>query len=243
MHEHIGEHLLWHLPFLGAVHADTITTTWLVMLVSLIFFGWIGASYRSPYVSKRQAVLEAVFNYIADLVTSVLGEEGEAFVPFFVALFIFIFLLNQFGMLPFKALGLPFGGSPTADLNTVVPLALVVFVMIQTVAFRKKGFGYLGHVLKPFPALLLINILDEILRPITLAARLFFNIFVGELLFVIVTSIIVARISIGFFNLSIGVSVVPILIQFFNFFVGTIQAFVFTLLAIVYLSLALAEDH
>jgi F-type H+-transporting ATPase subunit a len=213
------------------------------MGVSLIFFGWIGASYRSPYVSKRQAVLESVFNYIADLVTSVLGKEGEGFVPFFVALFIFIFLLNQFGMLPFKALGLPFGGSPTADLNTVVPLALVVFLMIQTVAFRKKGLSYFGHVLKPFAALLPINILDEILRPITLAARLFFNIFVGELLFVIITSIILARINIGFFNLSLGVTVVPILIQFFNFFVGTIQAFVFTLLAIVYLSLALADDH
>ncbi len=243
MQEHIGEHILWHLPVLGPVHADTIMTTWLVMAVSLVFFGWIGASYRSPYVSRRQAVLESVFNYIADLVTSVLGKEGEAFVPFFVALFIFIFLLNQFGMLPFKALGLPFGGSPTADLNTVVPLALVVFCMIQTVAFRKKGLSYFGHVFKPFAALLPINILDEILRPITLAARLFFNIFVGELLFVIITSIILARINIGFFNLSLGVAVVPILIQFFNFFVGTIQAFVFTLLAIVYLSLALADDH
>jgi F-type H+-transporting ATPase subunit a len=243
VHEQIGEHIQWHLPVLGAVHADTITTTWLVMVVALIFFGWIGASYRSPYVTKRQAVLEAVFNYIADLATSVLGEAGEPFVPFFVALFIFIFLLNQFGILPLKALGLWFGGSPTADLNTVVPLALVVFCLIQAVAFRKKGLGYLGHVLKPFPVLLPINILDEILRPVTLAARLFFNIFVGELLFIIVANIIRARISIGFFNLSLGVAVVPILIQFFNFFVGTIQAFVFTLLAVVYLSLALADEH
>jgi F-type H+-transporting ATPase subunit a len=243
LHEQIGEHIVWKLPVLGPVHADTIMTTWLVMIIALLFFAWIGASYRSPYVSKRQVVIESVFNYIADLVTSVLGEGGEPFVPFFVALFIFIFLLNQFGMLPFKAFDLPFGGSPTADLNTVVPLALVVFCMIQVVAFRRKGAAYLGHVFKPFPILAPINMLDEILRPITLAARLFFNIFVGELLFIIVTQIIVARIQIGFFNLSVGVAVVPILIQFFNFFVGTIQAFVFTLLAIVYLSLALAEDH
>ncbi|MGC1380728.1 MAG: F0F1 ATP synthase subunit A [Candidatus Baltobacteraceae bacterium] len=243
MQEQIGEHILWHLPVLGPVHADTIMTTWIVMVLALLFFGWIGASYRSPYVTKRQAVLEAVFNYIADLVTSVLGEGGEPFVPFFVALFIFIFMLNQFGVVPLRAFNLPVGGSPTADLNTVVPLALVVFFLIQTVAFRKKGFAYLGHVFKPFPALAPVNILDEILRPITLAARLFFNIFVGELLFIIVTSIILARISIGFFNLSLGVAVVPILIQFFNFFVGTIQAFVFTLLAIVYLSLALADEH
>jgi len=243
VHEHIGEHILWHLPVLGPVHADTIVTTWLVMIIALVFLGWIGASYRSPYVTKRQAVIEAVVNYIADLATSVLGEDGEPFVPFFIALFLFIFLLNQFGIVPFKAFDLPFGGSPTADLNTVVPLALLVFCMIQVVAFRKKGFGYLGHVFKPFAALFPINILDEILRPITLAARLFFNIFVGELLFIIVASIILARIKIGAFNLSFGVAVVPFLIQFFNFFVGTIQAFVFTLLAIVYLSLALADEH
>ena len=243
VHEQIGEHRLWQLPVLGPVHADTIVTTWIVMIVALLFFGWIGASYRSPYVTKRQAVLEAVFNYMADLVTSVLGEGGEPFVPFFVALFLFIFLLNQFGIVPLKEFGLPFGGSPTADLNTVVPLALLVFCMIQVAAFHKKGAAYLGHVFKPFPLLFPINVLDEILRPVTLAARLFFNIFVGELLFIIVTSIILARIKIGAFNLSFGVAVVPFLIQFFNFFVGTIQAFVFTLLAIVYLSLALADEH
>jgi F-type H+-transporting ATPase subunit a len=243
LQEHIGEHIDWHLPVLGSVHADTIMTTWLVMIISLVFFAWIGASYRSPYVTRRQVVLEAVFNYIADLVTGVVGAGSEAFVPFFVALFIFIFLLNQFGMLPFKAFNLPFGGSPTADLNTVVPLALLVFCTIQVVAFREKGIKYLGHIFKPFPALVLVNILDEILRPITLAARLFFNIFVGELLFIIISSIILARVKIGFFNLSLGVTFVPVLIQFFNFFVGTIQAFVFTLLAIVYLSLALADEH
>ena len=80
-------------------------------------------------------------------------------------------------------------------------------------------------------------------RPVTLAARLFFNIFVGELLFLIIASIIQARISIGSFNLSLAATIVPFFIQFFNFFVGTIQAFVFTLLAIVYLSLAISDDH
>ena len=243
MQEHIGEHLLWHLPVLGAVHSDTVVTTWLVMLLALGLFAWIGASYRSPYVTKRQAVLEGVVNYISDLATSSLGPAGEPFVPFFIALFIFIFLLNQFGMLPFKALGLPFGGSPTADINTVLPLALIVFFMIQVVAIRKKGLAYFAHLFKPFWWLGPINTLEELARPVTLCARLFFNIFVGELLFVIVASIVVAHVKIGWFDLSLGVTFVPFLIQFFNFFVGTVQAFVFTLLAIVYMSLAIAEDH
>lgn len=241
--EKIGEHFTWTWPVLGQVHADTIVTTWLVMLVSLVFFAWIGASYRSARVNKRQTVIEGVVNYIADLATGVLGEAGEPFVPFFIALFLFIFLLNQFGMLPFKAFGLPFGGSPTADLNTTVAYALMVFFMIQIVGIRKFGLKFYLHLFKPFAVLAPINLLEELARPATLAARLFFNIFVGELLFIIVTSIIEARVKIGAFDLSLAAAVVPIFIQAFNFFVGTIQAFLFTLLAIVYLSLAIAEDH
>lgn len=243
MHEQIGEHILWNLPIVGQVHADTIMTTWVVMLVSLIFFAWIGASYRSAYVTRRQTAIEATVNYISDLALSTLGEKGEPFVPFFIALFVFIFLLNQFGMFPFKVLGLPFGGSPTADLNTTVPLALIVFFMTWIVGVRMNGPKQFLHVTKPMVWLTPINILEELARPATLAARLFFNIFVGELLFIIIASIVTAHVQIGAFNLSLAVTIVPFFVQFFNFFVGTIQAFVFTLLAIVYLSLATADDH
>lgn len=243
MQEKIGEHFTWQWPVLGTVHSDTIVTTWIVMVISLIFFAWVGASYRSARVSRRQTVIEGVINYIADLATSVLGEQGEPFVPFFIALFLFIFLLNQFGFLPLKALGLPFGGSPTADLNTTAAYALMVFVLIQAVGIRKFGLGFYKHLAKPFWILTPINLLEELARPATLAARLFFNIFVGELLFIIIASIITAKVMIGPVNLSLAVTVVPFFIQFFNFFVGTIQAFLFTLLAIVYLSLAVAEEH
>jgi len=259
VHEQIGEHIIWHWPFLGvigrllhlnalginlaAVHADTLMTTWLVMLVSLAFFAWVGNSYRSAYITRRQTVVEGVINYIADLAKSTLGERGEPFVPFFIALFVFIFLMNQFGIFPFKVLGLPFGGSPTADINTTVPLALIVFFMTWVVGFRRSGLRQFLHLARPNPALLPINILEELARPATLAARLFFNIFVGELLFIIIASIVVAHVKVGSFDLSLAVTVIPFFIQFFNFFVGTVQAFVFTLLAIVYLSLAMADDH
>jgi F-type H+-transporting ATPase subunit a len=237
--ENLGAHIQWHLPVLGSVHADTIVTTWIVMALSLAFFAWIGASYRRPTQTKRQVVVEGVVNYVADLATSTLGKRGEPYVPFFIALFVFIFLLNQFGMLPFKALGLPIGGSPTADLNTTVPLALTVW-LATWVLFPKT---HAKHLVAPFAWLLPINIIEELSRPLTLAARLFFNIFVGELLFLIVASIIEAHITIGALNLSLAVTVVPFFIQFFNFFVGTVQAFVFTLLAIVYFSLAIGDSH
>ena len=242
MKEEIGSHTLWTLPVLGPVHADTILTTWLAMAVALIFLAFVGNSYRTPRVGRTQTVFEGVVDYIADLVASSLGKRGEPFVPFFIALFLLVFLLNQFGFLPLKALGLPFGGSPTADLNTTVAFALMVWVTIQVTAIRQRGLAAYKHIFQPiflFP----INLLEELVRPVTLAARLFFNIFVGELLYVIIASIIVAKVSVGAFNLSLAAAILPFFIQFFNFFVGTVQAFVFTLLGIVYLSLATAEDH
>jgi F-type H+-transporting ATPase subunit a len=152
-------------------------------------------------------------------------------------------LLNQFGFLPLKVLGLPFGGSPTADLNTTAAYAIMVFVLIQVVGIRKFGIGFYKHLAKPMWPLTPINVLEDLARPATLAARLFFNIFVGELLFIIIASIVTAKVMIGPVNLSLAVTIVPFFIQFFNFFVGTVQAFLFTLLAIVYLSLAVSEEH
>jgi len=240
--EGIGTHSLWTLPLVGSVHSDTILTTWIAMFVALALLAFVGNSYRTPRAGKTQTVLEGVVDYISDMVYGSLGKRGEPFVPFFIALFIFIFLLNQFGVFPFRALGLPFGGAPTGDINTAIPLALVVWFLIQYMTIKLKGIGGYAHLFKPI-FLAPINILEELVRPVTLAARLFFNIFVGELLFIIIASIVNAKVSVGFVNLSVVVSVLPFFIQFFNFFVGTVQAFVFTLLGIVYLSLAIGEEH
>ncbi|HTX60383.1 MAG TPA: F0F1 ATP synthase subunit A [Verrucomicrobiae bacterium] len=260
MHEEIGGHALWHVPVLGTLHSDTILTTWLVMLVTLPFFAWVGASYHSAFINKRQTILEGLINYVADLANGTIGPKGEPFVPFFIALGVFIFVLNEFGTFPFKAFGLPFGGSPTADLNTAVAYAVMIFVVIQVSGIRKDGFAFYKHLLGPFwphgqplgksiligicnVPLVMINVLEEVLRPTTLAARLFFNIFVGELLLYVIVEIITAQIKIGSFDLSMAAAVMPFFLEIFNFLVGLLQAFVFVLLSIVYLSLALADEH
>ncbi|MDQ6826258.1 MAG: F0F1 ATP synthase subunit A [Candidatus Eremiobacteraeota bacterium] len=243
MHEEIGYHPTWHLPLIGSVHADTVLTTWMVMIVALALFAWVGASYRSTRVTKRQTVFEGLINYLADLATSTLGPNGEPFVPFFISLFVYIFLLNQVGFLPFKQLGLPFGGSPTADLNTTAAYALLVIAMIYVVAIRRHGIGFFKHWFKPFWWLFPINVIEEFARPVTLALRLFFNIFVGEILLFVVATIITSHVYIGPLNLSLSAAILPFFIQFFNFFIGTLQAFVFTLLAIVYMSAAVADEH
>jgi F-type H+-transporting ATPase subunit a len=243
LHEQVGSHLTWHWPLIGSVHADTILTTWLVMLVSLAFFWYVGNSYKSNRVNKRQATFEGIVNYLADLTTSTIGKHGERFVPIFIGMFFFIFILNQIGFFPFKQLGLPFGGSPTADLNTTVAFALLVFFGIQFVAVRQSGIKAYAHLFKPYVFLFPINLIEELARPVVLAMRLAFNILAGELLLFVVATIITANVVVGPVNLSVISSVAPIGIEFFNFLIGTIQAFVFTLLSIVYLSLATAEEH
>jgi len=246
LHEQIGQHAVWQLfpGIVGRVHVDTILTTWIVMVVTLPLFAWIGASYRSAMVNRRQTFVEGVINYFADLAYGSMGKQAEPFVPFFVALVIFIFLLNEFGAFPFKEpLALPFGGSPTADLSTAAALAVLVFVLIQFSGIRRQGLGFYKHLVKPMPAILPLNLLEEFIRPLTLALRLFFNIFIGELLLFVVVQIITAQVKIGFFNLSLTAAVGPFFIEIFNFLIGLLQAFVFALLSVVYLSLALADEH
>lgn len=243
MHEKVGEHPLWQLPLLGAVHADTILTTWVVMALSLVFFYWLGASYRGNKVNKTQATFESIINYLSDLALGTIGPQGERFVPVFVGIFFFIWILNEWGLLPFKQLGLPFGGSPTADLNTSAAFALVVFFGIWFTAIRQNGLSAFAHLAKPFWWLLPINIIEEIARPLVLAMRLAFNILAGDLLLFVIATIIAADVVIGPVKLSYVAAVVPFGIEFFNFFIGTIQAFVFTLLTIVYLSLGTQHEE
>ncbi len=243
MHEKIGEHSLWHVPVLGTLHADTILTTWVAMLIAIAFFWWLGSSYKTNRVRKTQATFEGIIQFLSDLAVGTIGPKGEQFVPIFVGIFLFIWILNEFGVLFIKALGLPFGGSPTADLNTTAAFALCVFFGIQFLAIRKSGIKAYAHLFKPYAWLFPINLIEEIARPVVLAMRLAFNILAGELLLFVIATIIVSNVVVGPVNISVISAVAPIGIEFFNFLIGTIQAFVFTLLSIVYLSLATADEH
>lgn len=245
--ESVGTHPIMNVPVLGPVHADTIVTTWIVMAVGIGLFAWLGTSYRSHQTNKTQTTLELIVDYLSDLAVSTMGRGGLPFVPLVICLFFFIFLLNQIGLLPLKELGLHWGdvqigGSPTGDLNTTAAFAVLVFLMIHITGIRRHGLGFYKHLIQPFFVMLPINVIEEVARPVTLALRLFGNIFAGEILLFIIANIIVAHISIGPVNLSLAATVMPILVLFFNLFVGTLQAFVFTLLTIVYMISAVSEE-
>lgn len=233
MHETIGDHPLWHLPFMPApfntVHSDTVVITWIGMAIVLIAVGILARVHPVTKLSKRYTFMELIVTAIGGQVDTILGKNGVPFVPFIISLFMFIFVLNEIGLFPFV------GKSPTADINTTAALAIFAILLVQGVGIARKGFGYFGHlVVRPLGLgipLLPIMIIDELARPVTLAMRLFGNIFAGEILLVVIAAVIVGHLGIISTLANIG----PILIYPFNMFVGAIQALVFTLLTIAYL--------
>jgi F-type H+-transporting ATPase subunit a len=233
MQETPGVHPLWHLSFLPApfntVHADTVVITWFAMGIVLLVLGLLAATHPITVLSKRYSIMELLVSYIAELTTSTLGKNGRPFVPFIIAIFTFIFILNEVGIIPLV------GRSPTADLNTTAALAVTTILLIQLVGIHRHGLGYYKHLfIKPWLLgilMLPINIIDELARPVTLAMRLFGNLFAGEILLLVIAGVIQAHLPV----ISALAHVGPLLIYIFNVLVGFIQAAVFALLTIAYL--------
>jgi F-type H+-transporting ATPase subunit a len=233
MQETPGIHALWHLPFMPApfdtVHVDTVIITWMAMALALVVVGVLAATHPVTVISKRYSVMELAVSYLTELTTSILGKGGAPYVPYIISLFIFILLLNEIGLIPL------IGRSPTSDINTTAALAITTILLIQIVGIRNHGLGYYKHLfVKPWILgifMLPINIIDEVARPITLAMRLFGNIFAGEVLLLVVAGVINAHLGVISDIANIG----PLFIFAFNMIIGVIQAMVFTLLTIAYL--------
>ncbi len=225
-HEEIGTHSLAYfagMPF----HLDTEVATWLVLAVLLLLMLWLKRSIRLV-PSGIQVIFEGLVEYLDNIAIENIGPKGRNFMPLIFSLFLFIFVSNQIGMLPT-------GGyikSPTADLNTNLGLALMVFFAVHAVTIKEKGLGgWLGHFCKPVIFFLPINIIEELAKPITLSFRLFGNIVAGEIVMFVLGLLLPWWLPI------------PAGWLLFSLFVGLIQAFIFTMLTVSYLSGAFAGGH
>ena len=150
-------------------------------------------------------------------------------VPLAIALFMFILIANWLELIPTMD-KVP---APTADVNVTFALALVVIIWMHATSIRRKGVkGYLKHYGQPYVALTPLNILEELAKPITLALRLFGNIFSGTIMLLLI----------GLFP----AYVVPwpnAVWKLFDMFIGVIQAFIFALLTILYFSSAVETEE
>ena len=169
---------------------------------------------------------EAFVDGINRLALSVIGPESKPMLPAFCFIFLFIWLQNLLGLIP--------GFLPaTGNVNTTVALGLFSFIMYNYWGFKAHGISYLKQFLGPVlfmaPLFIFIEIVSHIFRALSLGLRLFGNM-KGD------------HMVIGIF-LEMAPYFVPIIFYFLGFFVCTLQAFVFTILSMVYVSLACSTDH
>ena len=223
----VGKHVEWHV-FGVTLNGDTITST---LVAGAIVIG-LGLLVRRKISVEKPSRTQIFFETVTDQVESQVGDTMGAktapfVVPLAMALFLFILIANWLSILPvFHANHGEYLPPPAADVNLTYALALLVIVMMHVTGVRKKGFrGYYHHMITPSVAMLPINIIEEIVRPVTLALRLFGNIFSGTIMVALI----------GLFPAAI-LWAPDVIWKLFDMFIGLIQAFIFGLLTILYFS-------
>ncbi|WP_305908689.1 F0F1 ATP synthase subunit A [Methylomarinum sp. Ch1-1] len=203
------------------IHASIITT-WGIML-AFIGFAWLTTRHLKMLPSPLQTVIEAGFGVIEQSILTVAPEHGRQIMPFIATLWIFLVIANLIGLIP----GLH---SPTRDLSVTSALALLVFLSVHWFGIRTRGWKkYLHHYLLPTPILLPFHIISELTRTLALAIRLFGNIMSLELAAMLI--LLVA----GF--------LAPIPILMLHIIEALVQAYIFGMLALIYLAGAIQSQQ
>lgn len=202
---------------------ETVTMTWFIMAV-LVGFSWFLSRRLSQEPELLQVAVEGIIGAIDHTVRSVIPVHAERVFPLIATLWIFLAVANLVGIVP----GLH---SPTADLSATAALAIVVFLAVPWFGVRIEGLkGYLRHYLHPTPVMLPFHLISEFTRTVALAMRLFGNIMSLEMALVLV--LVVA----GF--------LAPIPLLALHIIEGLLQAFIFGMLALIYIGSAIqTQEH
>lgn len=241
----IGEH--WYLGgknSLFNLHLDTVLLSLAVSGMLLLLGLYIRSKATSGPPSRIQNAVESVMQFLNNIIEENLGRNPGTIASIALTLFFYIWIANLLGLIPVPT----YIHSPTSDINATFALAILVFILIHVRYLRTSGFNaYKGHywtsnplrgvLLNPLSVLL--GVVNEVSRPLTLSMRLFGNILAGEVLLVVWA--FVAPPTFGF-----GITVIwNAIFVAYGIFVGTIQAFIFTVLTVAYLAIASepAHDH
>lgn len=270
MTEYIQHHLT-HLTVnegqgFWQVHIDSVFFKLSIALLFLVAFVSVSRRATAGVPGKFQCFIEMVVETVDGLVKETFHGKSRLIAPLAITIFCMVFLENFLDMIPVdlvpllgKKLGLEhLRIVPTADLNTTIGMALCVFALIQYVGIKHKGLGtFLGEfVSAPFHAHgavgkiltaapnLLLRLIEEAVRPLSLSLRLFGNMYAGELIFILIAALTLgsslAHVSTYFFGTAQFIA--GFVWTAFHILVITLQAFIFMMLTIVYLSMA-AEHH
>lgn len=220
----IGVHHLAHFAGL-TFNIDTLYMTWIAMAI-VILVAFLATRRLTLVPTGVQNAVEMIVCALLEQIEATMGPKGKNMAPLIITLFMFLLVANWLGLIPGFS-------SPTSDLNTTLGLALMVIILVQILGMINKGpVAFFKHFFKPFIPFVIINIIEELSKPITLSFRLFGNILAGEILIIILGKLVPWFIPI------------PNVIWLgFSVFVGVVQAFIFTMLSMSYLSSAIKDDH
>lgn len=211
----------------------------LVASVILIAVGLVlRAKATSGVPGKLQLAFETIVGAVENQVNTTMGERGQFAAPLAITLFCFILLCNWMDAIPTSVPGhytvLP---APTGDINLPLALAVLVILIVHFTWIRLHGLRtYLAHYTKPYWVLTPINVIEELVKPLTLTLRLFGNLFAGGILIALI-ALFPAKWFLP----------IPILQGVWKVievgFVGPVQAFIFALLTLIYLESAVTGGH
>ncbi len=197
----------------------TILMTWITMAI-IILVAILATRNLKEVPTGWQNAMEAVADLWETQVKALIGEDGVFLVPLFLTLFLYLMVANWLGLCP----GME---SPTNDINTTLGMAIFMsFFVNHAVGLMKQGAGHLHHFIEPFAPFIIVNLIEELSRPASLAFRLFGNILAGEVLIVIILELVPGVIN--------WLPSTPWIL--FSLFVGVIQAYIFTMLSITYIA-------
>lgn len=245
----VGDGPFWTL------HIDTLVTALLLGIAGFGFLWWVVRGATSGVPTKRQAFVELAIEFIDDQVKGVFHGDRHKFVaPAALTVFVWVLLMNAMDFLPVDIMAKALGAVglhewrmvPTADVNTTFALALSVWLLMIFYSIKVKGIGGWTHELfcSPFgahpllwPANLLFNLVEYISKPLSHSLRLYGNMYAGEIIFLLLGLWAATGVAGAFFSAILGLGW-----AIFHILIVVLQAFIFMMLTVVYLSMA-HESH
>ncbi|MEM6666448.1 MAG: F0F1 ATP synthase subunit A [Pseudomonadota bacterium] len=229
----------------GVELALTNSAVFMILSVATITLFFIGATGGRTLVPGRmQSVAELCYGFVANTVRSTTGTEGMKFFPFIFSIFMFVLLCNLFGMFPYFF-------TVTSHIIVTFALAMMVIALVLFVGFSRHGAGFLklfvpdGVPAAILPFITLIEIISFLSRPISLSLRLFGNMLAGHIVLKVFAGFVVTMGAAGVAGI-LGAALpfaMTVALTAFEFLIAFLQAYVFTVLACVYLNDALHPHH
>ena len=257
---YIGHHLQFLATPVGegggfwTLHMDTIGTSVLLGMIVFGFLAWVARGATAGVPGKRQAFVEMCIDFVNEQVRGIFNKSFEFVAPLALTVFVWVLFMNAMDFLPIDfvanamhALGAPYWRPvPTSDINTTFALALAVWVLMIGFAIKVKGVGGFIHELfcAPFgsnpllwPANFLVQLIEYVSKPLSHSLRLFGNMYAGEIIFLLLWLWAATGLT-G----AIAGSVLGVGWAIFHILIVALQAFIFMMLTIVYISMA-HEHH